>query len=144
MISQTFLKECQNPSRWHSSKMLSKTYPSSALLKPLMNTLQLHLDMVNGSFTCLSYTSYYDLLINACVRYDSTNISTTSKRRNVNTAAGAQADPHIDEPHKPQFSQGIETPSDDFYQVHQTKQGKPPPKPLSGFQKDQYRKPSLS
>ena len=28
--------------------------------------------------------------------------------------------------------------------MHQTKQGKPPPKPLSGFQKDQYRKPSLS
>ena len=46
MISQTFLEECQNPSRWHSSKMLSKTYPSSALLKPLMNTHQLHLDMV--------------------------------------------------------------------------------------------------
>ena len=62
----------------------------------------------------------------------------------MHTAAGAQDHPHIDEPHKTQFSEGIDTPSDDFYQVHQTKQGKPPPKPLSGFQKDQYRKPSLS
>ena len=60
------------------------------------------------------------------------------------TAAEAQDHPHIDEPHKIQFSQGIDTPSDDAYQVHQTKQGKPPPKPLSGFQKNQYRKPSLS
>ena len=98
----------------------------------------------HGSFTHLSYTSYYDLLINACVRCDSTNTSTTSKRRNVYTAAGAQDHPHIEEPHGTQFSQGVDTPSDDFYQVHQTKQGKPPPKPLSGFQKDQYRKPSLS
>ena len=36
-----------------------------------------------GSFTQLTYTSYHNLLINACVRYDATNTSTPSKRRNV-------------------------------------------------------------
>ena len=41
-----------------------------------------------GSCTHLTYTSYYNLLINACVRYDATNTSTPSKRRNVYTAAG--------------------------------------------------------
>ena len=93
----------------------------------------------HGSITHLSYTSCYDLLINACVRYDSTNTSTTSKKRNVYTAAGAQDHHNIDKPHEMQFSQDIDTPSDDFYQVHQAKQGKPPPKPISGFQKDQFR-----
>ena len=43
-----------------------------------------------GSCTQLTYTSYYNLLINACVRYDATNPSTPSKRRNVYTGAGAQ------------------------------------------------------
>ena len=43
-----------------------------------------------GSSTQLTYTSYYNLLINACVRYDATNTSTPSKRRNVYTAAGAK------------------------------------------------------
>ena len=37
----------------------------------------------NGSFTHLNYSSYYNLLINACVRYDATKTSTPSKRRNV-------------------------------------------------------------
>ena len=36
----------------------------------------------DGSFTHLNYLSYYNLLINACVRYDATNTSTPSKRRN--------------------------------------------------------------
>ena len=43
----------------------------------------------DGSFTHLNYSSYYNLLINACVRYDATNTATPSKRRNVYTAAGS-------------------------------------------------------
>ena len=97
-----------------------------------------------GSCTQLTYTSYYNLLINACVRYDATNTSTPSKRRNVYTAAGAQDLNAIEEPHKVHFSQDIDTPSDDFYQVHQAKQGKPPPTPLSGFQRNHLRKPTPS
>ena len=44
----------------------------------------------DGSFTHLNYSTYYNLLINACVRYDATITSTPSKRRNVYAAAGTQ------------------------------------------------------
>ena len=87
----------------------------------------------SGSFTHLNYSSYYNLLINACVRYDATNTSTPSKRRNVYAAAGTQDATLIEEPHETQFSQDIDTPSDDFYQVHQAKHSKRPSKPLSGL-----------
>ena len=94
----------------------------------------------NGSFTHLNYSSYYNLLINACVRYDATNTSTSSRRRNVYAATGTQDVTLIEDLHKPQFSQDIDTPSDDFYQVHQVKHSKRPSKPLSGFQKDPSQK----
>ena len=97
-----------------------------------------------GSCTHLTYTSYYNLLINACVRYDATNTSTPSKRRNVYADAGVHDLNDIDEPHGAQFSPDIDTPSDDFYQVHQAKHGKQPPTPLSGFHKDHHRKPTPS
>ena len=41
----------------------------------------------SGSFSHLNYSSYDNLLINASVRYDATNTSTPSKRRNVYAAA---------------------------------------------------------
>ena len=37
----------------------------------------------HGSSTSLSYDTYYDLLINACVRYDKTKKAIIGKRRNV-------------------------------------------------------------
>ena len=37
----------------------------------------------HGSSTYLSYDTYYDLLINACVRYDKTKKANIDKRRNV-------------------------------------------------------------
>ena len=37
----------------------------------------------HGSSTSLSYDTYYDLLINACVRYDKTKKVNIGKRRNV-------------------------------------------------------------
>ena len=98
----------------------------------------------DGSFTHLTYLSYYNLLINACVWYDATNTSTPSKRRNVYAASGTQDFTIIEEPHKPEFSQDIDTPSDDFYQVHQTKHNKKPSKPLSGFQRDHAKKTTPS
>ena len=98
----------------------------------------------DGSFTHLNYLSYYNLLINACVRYDATNSSTTSKRRNIYAASGTQHFTIIEEPHETQFSQDIDTPSDDFYQVHQTKHNKKPSKPLSGFQRDHAKKSNPS
>ena len=57
---------------------------------------------------------HYNLLVNACVRYDATNTSTPSERRNVYTAAGAQSHNDIDESHEAQFSPDIDPPSDDF------------------------------
>ena len=98
----------------------------------------------DGSFTHLNYSSYYNLLINACVRYDATKTSTPSKRRNVYAAAGTQDFSITEEPHETQFSQDIDTPPDDFYQVHQTKHSRKPPTPLSGFQNDHSRKPTPS
>ena len=80
----------------------------------------------DGSFTHLNYSSYYNLLITACVRYDVTNTSTPSKRRNVYAAAGTQDFTITEDPHKTRFSQDINTPPDDFYQVHQTKHSRKP------------------
>ena len=57
-----------------------------------------------GSSTHLTYTPYYILLINACVRCDATNTSTPSKRRNVYVTDGAYDDNSIAEPHGAQFS----------------------------------------
>ena len=37
----------------------------------------------HGSSTSLSYDTYYDLLVNACVRYDKTKKANIGKRRNV-------------------------------------------------------------
>ena len=97
-----------------------------------------------GSWTHLTYTSYYNLLINACDRYDATNTSTPSKRRNAYAADGTHDLNGTAEPHRAQFSPDIDTPSDDFYQVHQAEHGKQAPTPLSGFQKDHHRKPTPS
>ena len=96
----------------------------------------------NGSFTHLNYSSYYNLLINSCVRYDATKTSTPSKRRNVYATSGTQDFNTFEESHETHFSQDIDTPTDDFYQVHQTKHSRKPPTPLSGFQKYHSSKPS--
>ena len=98
----------------------------------------------DGSFTHLNYLSYYNLLINACVSYDATNTSTPSNRIHVYAASGTQDFTIIEEPHETQFSQDIDTPSDDFYQVHQTKHNKKLSKRVSGFQKDHVKKTSPS
>ena len=81
----------------------------------------------NGSFTHLNYSSYYNLLINACVRYDATKTSTPSKRRSVYAASGTQDFNTFEESHETHFSQDIDTPTDDLYQVHQTKHSRKPP-----------------
>ena len=96
----------------------------------------------DGSFTHLNYSSYYNLLINACVRYDATKTSTPSKRRNVYASYGTQDFNTLEEYHETHFSHDIDTPPDDFYQIHQTKHSREPPTPLSGFQKDDSRKPT--
>ena len=98
----------------------------------------------DGSFTHLNYSSYYNLLINACVRYDATKTSTPTKRRNVYAASGTQDFNTFEESHETHFFHGIDTPPDYFYQVHQTKHSRKPTTPLSDFQKDHSRKPTPS
>ena len=63
----------------------------------------------NGSSTHLNYSSYYNLLINACVRYDATKTSTPSKRRNVYAASGTQDFNTYEESHETYFPQDIDT-----------------------------------
>ena len=89
----------------------------------------------HGSFTSLSYDTYYDLLINACVMYDKTKKTNIDKRRNVyNTNID---DTYIDQPtacidHVPNSPYGgIDLPPDAFYQAH-TLSSRHPPSPRPG------------
>ena len=84
----------------------------------------------HGSTTSLSYQTYYDLLIKACVRYDKTKKANTGKRRNVyNTNID---DTYVDHPtafldHVPNSPYGgIALPPDEFYQVHTLSSRHPP------------------
>ena len=88
----------------------------------------------HGSSTSLSYDTYYDLLINACVRYDKTKKANIGKRRDVyNTNID---ETYVDHPtacidHVPDSPYGgIDLPPDDFYQVHALSSRHPPsPRP---------------
>ena len=84
----------------------------------------------HGSSTSLSYDTYYDLLINACVRYDKTTKANIGKRRNV--YATNIDETYIDTPtacidHVPDSPYGgIALPPDAFYQVHALSSRHPP------------------
>ena len=84
----------------------------------------------HGSFTSLSYQTYYDLLINACVRYEKTKKANIGKRRNVyNTNIDDTYGDHptacIDHVPNPPYG-GIDLPPDAFYQVHTLSSRHPP------------------
>ena len=84
----------------------------------------------HGSSTSLSYDTYYDLLMNTCVRYDKTKKANIGKRRNV--YATNIDETYIDPPtacidHVPDSPYGgIDLPSDEFYQVHAISSRHPP------------------
>ena len=87
------------------------------------------------SSTSLSYDTYYDLLINACVRYDKTKKANIGKRRKVyNTNID---DTYVDHPtvcidHVPNSpDHGIDLPPDAFYHIH-TLSSRHPPSPRPG------------
>ena len=72
----------------------------------------------HGSSTSLSYDTYYDVLINACVRYDKT------KKTYIDPPT-ACIDHVLDSPYG-----GIDLPPDEFYQVHALSSSHPPsPRP---------------
>ena len=88
----------------------------------------------HGSPTSLSYDTYYDLLVNACVRYDKTEKANIGKRRNVYTKNIDET--YIDHPtaciyHVPNPPNGgIDLPNDVFYEVHALSSRHPPsPRP---------------
>ena len=84
----------------------------------------------HGSSTSFSYDTYYDLLINACGRYDKTKKANIGKRRNV--YATNIDETYIDPPtpcidHVPDSPyRGIDLPPDEFYQVHALSSRHPP------------------
>ena len=89
----------------------------------------------HGPSTSLSYDTYYDLLINACIRYDKTTKANIGKRRNVyNTNID---DTYVDHPtacidHVPNSPYGgIDLPPGAFYHVH-TLSSRHPPSPRPG------------
>ena len=83
-----------------------------------------------GRSSCLKYQTYYDLLINACVRYDRTkkaNIAkqghiyqTTFTQGNDNFIGQIPSETPIGDPYM-----GIDTPSEEFYIIN-TNQSSPP------------------
>ena len=83
----------------------------------------------------MSYETYYDLLINACVRYDKTKKANIGKRRNVYTTNIDET--YVDHPtacihHVPDSPyEGIDLPPDAFYQAH-TLSSRYPPSPRPG------------
>ena len=84
----------------------------------------------HGSSTSLSYDTYYDLLINTCVRYDNTKKANIGQIRNVyaTNIDETYVDPPtacIDYvPHSPYG--GMDLPPDEFYQVHALSSRHPP------------------
>ena len=89
----------------------------------------------HGSTTSLSYQTYYDLLIDTCVRYDKTKKANIGKRRNVYNVniddtyvdhPTACIDHVLDSPYG-----GIDLPPDAFYQVY-TISCRHPPSPRPG------------
>ena len=85
----------------------------------------------HGSSTSLSYDTYYDLLLNACVRYDKTKNANIGKRRNVyatnidDTFVDLPTACIDDVPDSPYG--GIDLPPDEFYQVRALSSSHPPP-----------------
>ena len=84
----------------------------------------------HGSSTSLSYDTYYDLLVNACVRYDKTKKANIGNRSyvyatNINETYIDSPSPCID--HVPDSPYGgIDLPPDEFYQVHALSSRHPP------------------
>ena len=84
----------------------------------------------HGSSISLSYRTYYDLLINACVRYDKTKKANIGNRRNVyNTNIDSN---YVNYPtdvidYVPgSFHGGIGLPPYEFYQIHAISSRHPP------------------
>ena len=83
-----------------------------------------------GRSTSLKYQTYYDLLINACTRYDRTKKANVAKRGHIYQTTYTQGDDNfighipsetpIGDPYM-----GIYTPSEEFYNINTNQSGPP-------------------
>ena len=83
-----------------------------------------------GRSPSLKYQTYYDLLINACVRYDRTKKANVAKRGHIYQTTFSQSNDNfigqipsetpIGDPYM-----GIDTPSDEFYNINTNQSGPP-------------------
>ena len=83
-----------------------------------------------GRSTSLKYQTYYDLLINACIRYDRTKKANVAKRGHIYQTTFSQSnDNFIDQiPSETPIGDpymGIDTPSDEFYYINTNQSGPP-------------------
>ena len=90
----------------------------------------------HGSSTSLSYHTYYDLLINACARYDKTKKANIGKTKNVynsnidTTYVEYPTDVFDYVPDSP--NGGVDLHPDDFYQIYAlSSRHSPPPRPVN-------------
>ena len=78
-----------------------------------------------GRSSSLNYQTYYDLLINAYVRYDRTKKANIAKRGHIYQTSSTPANDGLNDyiPYETPFRDpymGIDTPSDEFYNIHTT------------------------
>ena len=83
-----------------------------------------------GRSSSLKYQTYYDLLINACVRYDRTKKANVAKRGHIYQTTLSQSNNNfIDQiPSETRIGDpymGIDTPSDEFYNINTNQSGPP-------------------
>ena len=83
-----------------------------------------------GRSSSLKYQTYYDLLINACVRYNRTKKANVAKRGHIyQTTLSQSNDNFIDQiPSETPIGDpymGIDTPSDEFYNINTNQSGPP-------------------
>ena len=94
--------------------------------------------------TSLSYQTYYDLLIKACVRYDKTKKANIGKRRNVyntNSDSNFVYYPTDVIDYVPDsFHGGIDLAPDEFYQIYALSSRYPPP-PMPVILPDPFQTP---
>ena len=100
----------------------------------------------HASSTYLSYQAYYDLLINACVRYDKTKKANVGKRwnaynTNIDSTYVDYSTDVID--YVPDsYNGGIDLPPDAFYQIHTLSSRHPPSPRLGNPSRPPFRSPS--
>ena len=83
-----------------------------------------------GQSSTLKYQTYYDLLINACVRYDRTKKANVAKRGHIYQTTFSQSNDNFiyQIPSETQIGDpymGIDTPSDEFYNINTNQSGPP-------------------